>query len=567
MMHRTWRRGVVVSLAAGLLATSAGYASASASQTTAKSTGMSSGATRARLARRPMTTSLGMLSLVAGRRVYHLRPGPALSASLASPSGVALDVHGNLFIADTYNNVVEEVTPAGRLSVVAGVAGKCGKPTPGPATKSDLGNPSGVAVDVHGNLFIADTYNNVVEEVTPAGRLSVVAGVAGREGRQRPGPATSSDLNGPGGVALDAHGDLFIADTYNDVVEEVTRAGTLSVVAGNGKKGPPTPGPATESELDSPTGVALDAHGDLFIADTDNDVVEEVTPAGRLSVVAGVTDKSGGPSAGPATSSDLNSPAGLAVDAHGNLFIADASNNVVEEVTPTGTLLVVVGNDNLGPPGPGPARGTALGVPTGVALDAHGDLFIADTWNGVVEKVTPTGTLSVVAGIDNEEGPPAPGPATKSSIGVPSGVAVDAHGNLFIADRNNLVGQKVTPTGRLSVVAGIVGSEDSPTPGPATKSRLGVPTGVAVDALGDLFIADLWNDVVEEVTPAGNLSVVAGNETGGPPTPGPATKSSLDAPSGVAVDAHGDLFIADAANYVVEEVTPAGRLSVVAGNG
>jgi len=133
-----------------------------------------------------MTASLGMLSLVAGRRVYHLRPGPALSASLANPSGVAVDAHGNLFIADFDNNVVEEVTPAGRLSLVAGLADKYGRPTPGPATKSDLGNPSGVALDAHGDLFIADTYNDVVEEVSRAGRLSVVAGVAGREGRPRP---------------------------------------------------------------------------------------------------------------------------------------------------------------------------------------------------------------------------------------------------------------------------------------------------------------------------------------------------------------------------------------------
>jgi hypothetical protein len=242
-----------------------------------------------------------------------------------------------------------------------------------------------VAVDAHGDLFIADLGNYVVEEVSPAGRLSVMAG-NGKEGPPTPGPANSSRLFGPRGVAVDAHGDLFIADSGN-VVEEVSPAGRLSVVAGNGKEGPPTPGPANSSALDLPAGVAVDAHGDLFIADWGDNVVEEVSPAGRLSVVAG-NGTLGAPIPGPANSSRLSSPSGVAVDAHGDLFIADSGNNVVEEVSPAGRLSVVAGNGNEGPPTPGPARSSDLDLPFGVAVDAHGDLFIGDTINNDVEKVT-----------------------------------------------------------------------------------------------------------------------------------------------------------------------------------
>jgi len=166
--------------------------------------------------------------------------------------------------------------PAGTLSIVAGVVGQPGPPTPGPATKSALNHPVGVAMDAHGDLFIADQWNNVVEEVTRAGKLSVVAG-DGTQGPPTPGPATKSALNQPAGLLLDAHGDLFIADQSNNVVEEVTRAGKLSVVAGDGTQGPPTPGPATKSDLNWPCGLAMDAHGDLFITDVYNNVVEEVT--------------------------------------------------------------------------------------------------------------------------------------------------------------------------------------------------------------------------------------------------------------------------------------------------
>ena len=333
---------------------------------------------------------------------------------------------------------------------------------------------------------------------TPAGKLSVVAG-DGKSGPPTPGAATKSALSGPYGVALDAHGDLFIADTGNDVVEEVTLAGRLSVVAGDAKSGPPTPGVATKSALSGPYGVALDAHGDLFIADTGNNVVEEVTPAGRLSVVAG-DGKSGPPTPGVATKSALHEPYGSALDAHGDLFIADYGNKVVEKVTPAGKLSVVAGDGNVTMPTPGPATRSAINGPTDVALGPHGDLFIADNDNAVVEKVTPAGKLSVVAG-DGKPIPPTPGPATKSAISAPRDVAVDAHGDLFISDDDDSLVLEVTPAGWLSIAAGNgAGNYGTPTPGPATRSALAGPQGVAVDAQGDLFIADQGNNVVEKVT-------------------------------------------------------------------
>jgi streptogramin lyase len=302
-----------------------------------------------------------------------------------------------------------------------------------------------VALDVHGDLFIADHANNMVEEVTPAGKLSVVAGT-GKPGPPTPGPAIKSALNAPSGVALDAHGDLFIADSNNNVVEEVTPAGKLSVVVGNGHVGPPTPGSATKSALDDPSGVALDARRDLFVADYNNNVVVKVTPAGKLTVVVG-TGHGGPPTPGPATKSDLNNPSGVALDSRGDLFIADSNNNVVEEVTPAGKLSVVAGNGTLGPPAPGPATKSGLQGPSGVALDAHGDLFIADWANNVVEEVTPSGKLSIAVG-NGDEGPPTPGAATSSPLGGanggPTGVAVGANGTLFVSDQGNNVIEKVT---------------------------------------------------------------------------------------------------------------------------
>ena len=319
----------------------------------------------------PVQAPVGTLSVVAGDNPR---------SDLGIPEGLAVDAHGDLFIAESgtadSGNYVVELTPGGKLSVVAGDGqGESGL-TPGPATRSSV-DGAGMAVDPQGDLFIADYYRDVVLEVTPARNLSVVAGVFAKAGPPKRGLATSSTLDGPVAVAVDAHGDLFIADRGNYVVEKVTPAGMLSVVAGIGNYGPTKPGPATRSGV-WPFGVAVDASGNLFIADDANYVVDEVTPAGKLSVVAGVPDQRGPEvPGGPATSSDLGDVTAIAVDRQGDLFIAE-NGAVVDEVSRAGQLSVVAGDGKVGRPRPGPATKSGLGGLSGVAVNARGDLFIAD---------------------------------------------------------------------------------------------------------------------------------------------------------------------------------------------
>jgi sugar lactone lactonase YvrE len=325
------------------------------------------------------------------------------------------------------------------------------------------------------------------------------------------GPATSSPMCSPYGVAVDSSGNVYMSDTSggsffnptnNFVVEKVTPSGTLSIVAGvPGSSGAPTPGPATSSELGFPAGVAVDSGGDVYIADIGNDVVEKVTPSGTLSIFAGIPGSSGAPTAGPATSSDLGSPQGVAVDPAGDVYIADFNNDVIEKVTPSGTLSIFAGvPGSSGAPTAGPATSSTLSNPGGVAVDSAGDVYIADTNNNAVEKVTPSGTLSVFAGIPGSQGTPTPGPATSSKMTLPTGAAIDSAGDVYIADQDNFVVEKVTPSGTLSIFAGIPGSYGAPTYGGApTASSLSAPSGVAVDADGTVFIADTGNNTIDRV--------------------------------------------------------------------
>jgi hypothetical protein len=348
------------------------------------------------------------------------RRAEAISTDL-TPESLAVNAKGDVFVSNRQADVVDEVTPLGEVSVVAGT-GHLGRPKPGPATSSDLSNPTALAVDGAGDLYIADAgTNQVVEKVTPSGQLSIVAGDPALKAETvKPGPATESELYGVVGVAVDEEENLYVDDLLHGVVEKVTPAGLLSIAAGTTNVfGPPEPDgfklrdgylepsftPSSEF-LFLPLAVA-ESHDDLYIADSGSHVVEKVEPSGNTEIVAG-DGASGSPVEGPASASPLGDATGLAVDGKGNLYIADPVNNVVEKVSPEGQLSVVAGNGERGTATPGPATASELDGPLSVAVDAGGDLYIADEGNNVVEKVDGSGELSLFAGTG--AGLPAPAP-------------------------------------------------------------------------------------------------------------------------------------------------------------
>jgi sugar lactone lactonase YvrE len=276
--------------------------------------------------------------------------GQAVSASLYHPGGTAEDAKGDVFIADSGDNVIREVTPAGVIRRIAGT-GTAGLGKGASAARSALDHPQNVAVDAQGDVFIADTYNNRVVKVTPQGKAVTVAGTgtAGYSGDG--GRATSAKLSDPTGLALDAKGNLYIADSASNVIRRVdAKTAVITTVAGDFAAGQASDGlggfsgdggPATSARLNDPQGVALDGAGDLFIADTFNNAIREVTPAGIISTVVNAAPAAGGtPPAGSetsgaaATASKLNTPYGVAVDQNtSDLYIADTTNSKIAEVT------------------------------------------------------------------------------------------------------------------------------------------------------------------------------------------------------------------------------------------
>jgi len=337
------------------------------------------------------------------------------------------------------------------------------------------------------------------------------------------GPAASASTN-TSGVAVDASGNLFIADGYNNRVRKVSTSGIITTVAGNGTLGFSGDGaPATSAELAFPVAVALDAAGNLFIADLYNNRIRKVSTTGIITTFAGNGTKNiqsglGSYSGdnGPATAAGLNYPYGVTVDAAGNLYFADLYNNRIRKVSTIGTITTIAGDGQTGFTGDGgPATSAQLDEPFGIAVDAAGNVFFTDYGNDRVRKISASGTITTVAGNGTAGFSGDGGPATSALLGYPKGIAVDASGNLFIADFSNSVIRKVSTSGIITTVAGTGIFGYSGDGGPATSAQLDFPPGIAVDASGNLFIADT-ESVIRKVTASGStISVTPSISSGG----------------------------------------------------
>ncbi len=424
-----------------------------------------------------------------------------------------------------------------RITTIAGF-GDCGDG--GPAAMARLGAPEGLAVDAAGNLYIADALDHRVRKISPDGVVTTVAGT-GRAGfRGDGGPATAARLNAPYGLAVDSGGNLYIADLGNARIRKVSTEGIISTVAGG------------DGEFVQPRDLAIDVAGNLYISDFGGHSVYRLTPGGVLSRIAG-TGSAGSVEddmAVNAAFAPLNSPAGLAVDRFGALYIADSGNHRVRKVV-NGILTTV------------PYPEGVLNTPTGIAFDAAGSLHVADKGTSAVWKFAPVPVRVAGTGFPGYSGDG--GPATEARFNQPRAIVFDPTGHLYIADTNSGVGlvRRVSPSGVVEAFAG--GREFRPAGdnGPALAAHLEAPTGLALDGAGNLYVADRAGHRVRKIS-SGIITTAAGiGYAGSTGDTGFAIRAQVDGPEGVAVDAEGGLWITEAAGGRIRRVDSGGYISTM----
>jgi sugar lactone lactonase YvrE len=347
--------------------------------------------------------------------------------------------------------------------------------------------------------------NRASERQEPAYAISTVAGTGepgfGGDG----GPAVAAKLNRPCAVAVDREGNLYIADYMNHRVRKVGRDGTITTLAGTGEPGSAGDGgPAAKAQLQGPYGVSVDRHGNVYVADQRNNRVRKVAPDGTLSTVAGNGKRAFAGDGGPAAAASLSGPNATVSDEEGNLYIADSGNHRVRKVAPDGTITTVAGTEKGYTGDGGQAVQAKLNLPAALALDPKGNLYVGDFHNHVVRKIAPDGVITTVAGT-GERGASADGtPATQAKLNEPGGLGIARDGSLLIADGVNFRIRRVGPDGVLQTVAGTGRRGYSGDGGPATQADLSVLDILAVDGQGNVYVADHGNNRIRKLTPAGS---------------------------------------------------------------
>ena len=523
---------------------------------------------------RKITASTGLVSTIAGNGTYGFSGdnGQATSASFGQVYGIAVDSSGNVYLADGDNNRIRKVNATtGIITTVAGNGTYGNTGDTGPATSATLGSPQDIAVASNGDIYISDSANNTIRKVTASdGKINKIAGTGAANYTGDTGAALSATLNYPYGLALDSSGNLYIADNGNSVIRKITGL-NIDTVAGNGTPGyTGDTGLAKAAEINQPYFVTVASNGDLFIADTYSNVIRKVTVSdNKINTIAGNNALPGfAGDGGPALSASLNTPEGLVVDSTGAVIFTDSGNNRLRRVASN----VITTFSGGGFPGDNKlATSASLNFPTACASDAAGNIYIADYSNNRVRKVDgTTNKITTIAGTGVQNFSGDTGPAIAATIDGPLGIVVDSAGNVFFSDSSNNRVRKIdASTAKISTIAG--GGASTGEGVAATTALLSLPGALALDSAGNLFLVDAGNDRIRKVDTTGKITTVAGNGTFGfSGDNATALNAQLDltALSSIAVDSAGNLLIADTNNNRIRRVAASGgKISSVVGSG
>jgi sugar lactone lactonase YvrE len=484
--------------------------------------------------------------------------GVGATAQFRNPQGVVADAAGNVYVADTGNNVIRVITPGGVSSTLAGVAGVAGS-ADGTGSGATFNQPTGITLDSATNLYVTDSGNNTIRKVTLSGQVTTIAGSTGVAGSAN-NTGTNALFSNPLGIAIDAGNNLYVADYGNDLIRKITPGLVVSTLAGQAGVAGAGNGSGTGAQFNQPEGLTVDGSGNVYVADTGNATIRMVTSGGAVTTLAG-SPGSLGSTDGTGTNAVFYQPVGIAISGS-TLWVSDAFANTIRQVTTGGAVLTVAGQAKLAGSQDGAGTMALFSSPHSLAVSSSGIVLIADTLNGTVRQMNGSYAVTTLAGSPTAAA--LNGMTTAARFYSPQGIAADSANNVYVADTRNSVIRKITPAGVVSILAGNPGTFGY-AEGTGSNALFSAPQAVAVDGSGNVYVADTGNSIIRKLTSGGSSSTLAGSAGSPGNADGMGTAAQFSQPKGVAVDGNGNVYVADSANHTIRKITSSGSTSTLAG--
>lgn len=486
----------------------------------------------------------GMVTTFAGQAgVSGTADGTGADARFNSPAGIAVDAAGNVYVSDTENYVIRKITPAGEVSTLAGMSGLSGS-SDGSGSAARFLQPRGLDVDSAGNIYVNDYRDEAIRKITPAGFVTTL----------------TTGLSYGRGVTVDKKsGNIFATDTGHHLIKKITPAGSATVFAGADVSTKSLDGIGTDAQFNSPEGLVLASNGDIFVADKNGHVIRKVDPNLLVTTWAGsLVNYAYGAIDGLRSTAAFANPTGIAADASGNLYVADA-NATIRKIDPKGYVTTLAGAHQVTGNTDGPGATARFAYPTGIALAQDGTLYIADSFGDTIRKIDKAGVVTTPFGQPGISGS-TDGTGTAARFTGPTGVAFDSAGNLYVADTINSVIRKITPDGVVSTLAGRIGRHAT-LDGKGADAGFNDPVGVAVDRSGIIYVTDAADHVVRKILPDGTVTTIGGLPGKEGTADGTGSSVRFSRPWGIALDRWGFLYVTDSNNNTIRKGLPAGAKS------
>ncbi|MCK6682751.1 MAG: hypothetical protein L6R30_10085 [Thermoanaerobaculia bacterium] len=550
----------------------------------------------------------GTVRTIAGYpQSYGYRDGRANEARFAYPAGIARDTAGNIYVSDLYGYTIRRISPDGVVSTLAGSAWQTGSQD-GTGSAARFGQVAGMTTDASGNLFVADYTNATIRKVTPAGQVTTFAGMAGQKGAvdgngsaarfcdlaaitmdgggnlyaseectggnsltaniRKVTPAGDvttllrfRERNAFSGLTCDEAGNLFATRGSAHLVVKISPSLNESVVAGQTTgsfSGGFKDGKAQEALFSYPRGIALGPSGDLFVGETGNSTLRRIATDGSVTTIAGQGAEPG-KADGPRLQARFSNPGSISVDSDSNLYVSDSSNHTIRRISASGMVTTYAGTPGESGPWDGPARQASFSSPAGTAVGSDGTVYVADRQNATIRRISPSGTVSTVAGLAQQKGS-VDGAGSSARFNQPYGIAVDKAGNLYVADTGNHTIRKVTSGDVVTTFAGVAG-QAATTDGTVPAARFNSPRCLTVDAAGILYVGEPYT--IRRVTPEGVVTTIAGRAGQYGSVDGAGSEARFRSISGIAIAPQGEIYVTD--EHTVRKVTPDGVVSTGAG--